>query len=153
MTKRIRQGQKSNSHKPSVVTVTEGRKDRTYLRRWRLLYKSLGRGRGLQDLLGDGRARVRETPCGELLACRSDDVAWWLSCLHEGGWVDWTRGRFRSVSRGLPAHAQLTELRSHLFSLWRREISELGHEEGKLRSTHTHTGKERAEEEAKHTLK
>lgn len=110
-------------------------KDRAYLRRWRLLYKALRRGRGLQNLLGDGWARVGESPCGELLACRSDDVARWLSCLHEGGWVDWTRGRFRSVSRGLPAHAQLAELCGHLFSLWRREISELGHKEGKLRST------------------
>ena len=102
--------------------------DPTYLRRWRLLYKSLGRGRGLQDLLGDGRAGVREAPCGELLACGSDDVAWRLSCLwHEGGWVDCPGGRFRSVSRGLPAHAQLAELGGQLFSLRPREIKELGH--------------------------
>lgn len=116
---------------PEAICSEEqnGGKDRTYLRRWRLLYKSLGRGRGLQDLLGDGRARVGEAPCGELLAGRSDDVAWWLSCLwHEGGWVDCTRGGFRSVSRGLPAHAQLAELCSQLFSLRRREINELGHE-------------------------
>lgn len=126
MNKRARQWQKSKGHKPSVVK--KGGKDHTYLCRWRLLYKSLGRGRGLQDLLGDGRARVREAPCRELLACRSDDITLWLSRLwQERGWVDCTRGRFRSVSRGLPAHAQLAELGSQFFSLRDRGINELGH--------------------------
>lgn len=111
--KTARQVTKSKGGKPSVVK--KGRKAHTYLCRRRLLYKSLGRGWGLQDLLGDGRASVREAPCGELLACRSDDIAWWLSWLwHEGCRVG---GRFRGVSGGLPAHAQLAELGSHLFSL------------------------------------
>lgn len=106
----------SKGHKPSVVK--KGRRAHTYLCRCRLLYKSLGRGWGLKDLLGDWRARVREAPCGELLACRSNDVAGWLSWLwHEGAGVDCARGRFRGVSGGLPAHAQLAELCGHLFSL------------------------------------
>lgn len=101
-------------------------KNHTDLCRWRLLHKSLWWGRGLEDLLGDGRPRAWEAPCGELLACRGNDVARLLGWLcHEGRWVDRTRWGLRSLPRGLPAQAHLGELCGHIVSLHgnKQEIS------------------------------
>lgn len=93
-------------------------KKHTYLCGWRLLHKSLGRGRGLEDLLGDGRARAREAPCWELLACGGDDVAWLLGGLRqEGRCVDRASWGLGSLPRGLPAQVHLAKLRGHILSL------------------------------------